>query len=630
MKKILFLLAVLFSIQSFSQETKYKEYSYSELFKMIENEKDTVFKLSDALIKYIPETDSLYASILNGPLNIFTPLRKDSITINKKLIFNNVQFLAYYSNDVYNPNGQKNLLPKYYASGFVNMIFNKPVIFNNTLALFINHCDFKESVILNNGENSEKISEYFKNNLDHILHQDLAYQDIIVRNSKFNSNTRFDYALFRLKTPLQRTYFEFRNNIFKGENVYIRSINTSGIFININQFKTNFRPKIVVEKTIKSEFIKNTFDNDVTLILKPISETGSVNILENTFSNNIILDYMNFPAQTKINWNQWKNKIIISTAKSYYLDNNSIEGSPPKIEYQKYAKWARSKEVNISYKEQGRIQNNQSYLEEIKFRYEFYNFFKSIYDIENANIVYVEIKDLETKRSEYLHTQNPSFKTFFKWRINQFLKVFSAYGTEPERAVVFSMYVILLFAFIYLLFPNSWDAHGRKRIMNRYAFFFKYMNKKSGIHEVYLDNQKEDLLEFDEFKTLVAQQGKTVPKFFTATALPLYKWAISGTKLSAGILKRVDIMKGTWSDLPKSKRIWKSILLIGAFSIAVIYDILIKMLNALMLSINTFTTLGFGEIPIKGLPRYLAIIQGFIGWFMLTIFSVSLISQLLN
>ena len=35
-------------------------------------------------------------------------------------------------------------------------------------------------------------------------------------------------------------------------------------------------------------------------------------------------------------------------------------------------------------------------------------------------------------------------------------------------------------------------------------------------------------------------------------------------------------------------------------------------------------------IPIKGLPCYLAILQGFIGWFMLTIFSVSLISQLLN
>jgi hypothetical protein len=192
------------------------------------------------------------------------------------------------------------------------------------------------------------------------------------------------------------------------------------------------------------------------------------------------------------------------------------------------------------------------------------------------------------------------------------------------------MYVILLFAFIYLFFPNSWDTHGKKRIMDRYAFFFKYMNKEAGIHEVYLEDKQKDMLEFKEFKTLAEQQGKTVPSFFMATALPLYKWAVSGTKISALLLKRVDIMKGTWSELPKSKRIWKSILLIGAFTIAVTYDIIIKMLNALMLSINTFTTLGFGEIPIKGLPRYLAIIQGFIGWFMLTIFSVSLISQLLN
>ncbi len=156
------------------------------------------------------------------------------------------------------------------------------------------------------------------------------------------------------------------------------------------------------------------------------------------------------------------------------------------------------------------------------------------------------------------------------------------------------------------------------------------MNKKSGIHEVYLDNQKEDLLEYDEFKTLVTQQGKTAPKFFTTTALPLYKWAISGTKFSPSIVKRIDIMKGVWNDLPSKKSRWKSFLLISAFTVAICYDILIKILNELMLSINTFTTLGFGEIPIKGLPRYLAIIQGFIGWFMLTIFSVLPISQLLN
>ncbi|MGB1004646.1 MAG: ion channel [Salibacteraceae bacterium] len=62
----------------------------------------------------------------------------------------------------------------------------------------------------------------------------------------------------------------------------------------------------------------------------------------------------------------------------------------------------------------------------------------------------------------------------------------------------------------------------------------------------------------------------------------------------------------------------------------VAYSSLINVLNALTLSINAFTTLGFGDIPTHGAARYVTIIQGFIGWFMLTIFSVSLISQVLG
>jgi hypothetical protein len=156
------------------------------------------------------------------------------------------------------------------------------------------------------------------------------------------------------------------------------------------------------------------------------------------------------------------------------------------------------------------------------------------------------------------------------------------------------------------------------------------MDRRAGIHEVYLEDKKKDLMEFEEFKAFVDSKKDRVPSLFIKTAYPLYKWAISGTRISSAFLKRVDVMRGTWEDVPANKRWWKGILLIGAFAIAIFYDLIIKMLNALMLSINTFTTLGFGEIPIKGLPRYLAIIEGFIGWFMLTIFSVSLISQLLN
>jgi hypothetical protein len=259
-----------------------------------------------------------------------------------------------------------------------------------------------------------------------------------------------------------------------------------------------------------------------------------------------------------------------------------------------------------------------------------YALYQQQHDTEYANGAYIEMKDMETSRLAYLYSVNPSFETFFTWKINQFLKLFSDYGTKPSKAIVFSVYVILAFALIYLLFPNSWDAHGKNRIVDRYRFFFKYLQRNAGVHEVYLEEKQQDLLGYEEFKTIITNSEKSVPRFFSVTALPLYQWAVSGTQISAKILSKVDILKGTWEDLPAGQKAWKSFLLVGGFLIALVYDLLIKVLNALMLSINTFTTLGFGEIPIKGLPRYLAIIQGFIGWFMLTIFSVSLISQLLN
>lgn len=62
----------------------------------------------------------------------------------------------------------------------------------------------------------------------------------------------------------------------------------------------------------------------------------------------------------------------------------------------------------------------------------------------------------------------------------------------------------------------------------------------------------------------------------------------------------------------------------------VAYSGLIHLLNALTLSLNAFTTLGFGDIPTHGAARYVTIVEGFIGWFLLTIFSVSLINQVLG
>lgn len=56
---------------------------------------------------------------------------------------------------------------------------------------------------------------------------------------------------------------------------------------------------------------------------------------------------------------------------------------------------------------------------------------------------------------------------------------------------------------------------------------------------------------------------------------------------------------------------------------------ILHFVNALTLSINSFVTLGFGSIPTRGLARYLCIIEGFLGWFLLSIFTVALINQVL-
>jgi hypothetical protein len=55
-----------------------------------------------------------------------------------------------------------------------------------------------------------------------------------------------------------------------------------------------------------------------------------------------------------------------------------------------------------------------------------------------------------------------------------------------------------------------------------------------------------------------------------------------------------------------------------------------QILNAMALSMNAFVTLGYGDMPARGIARYLAVFEGLTGWFLLSIFSSSLISQILQ
>ena len=76
--------------------------------------------------------------------------------------------------------------------------------------------------------------------------------------------------------------------------------------------------------------------------------------------------------------------------------------------------------------------------------------------------------------------------------------------------------------------------------------------------------------------------------------------------------RRVEILKGRWIDLTKGKKILVSIS-VALWSITYLFYLaIVRGLNSLVLSVNTFSTLGFGDIPVKGLGRYIAIIEGFL------------------
>lgn len=91
----------------------------------------------------------------------------------------------------------------------------------------------------------------------------------------------------------------------------------------------------------------------------------------------------------------------------------------------------------------------------------------------------------------------------------------------------------------------------------------------------------------------------------------------------------MDVLEGSWEEksVGHQKRSAAMVLLWIFFSVCI--ALVVKLLNALTLSVNAFSTLGFGSIPTRGLARYVAILQGFIGWGLMTIFSATLIKQFL-
>ncbi|TNE53409.1 MAG: two pore domain potassium channel family protein [Bacteroidetes bacterium] len=607
-----------------SQETESAPsiYTFSELVNAINNCPDSIFRLENARIRFDPKTDQHFRITQDHTLNLWkfkkSTFKGGMIDINKHVRFNNVQAeenpVVSLGRDVGDFGALRNLH------------FKKSLRVANSSSFLLINCivdgrlDVVKTEVTENDVKDGNIFLLWSNQLlggctvgfwlpqSEVSRVQEKVLSIRHNTIHYGPNSPTAVPSSRLVVD-QANYLEFTDIVGNT----IRAAEWCNMFISGSNIE------ISENKCSSPAFLMN---------ITPHENCNSLIIDNNQFSGYAGLAIDHFNTNYEIDWKQFQNKLFSMSGfdRLYELRLNSKgKINPSMMRNFTEKEFTYEKYVNLF-----RHENFKAYNSERAQLGKMYDFYKSNFDKTTSNMIYVEMKDLETKRYEYLQQVKPSFNNYFQWRINQFLKYFSEYGTNPAKSIIFSLYVILCFALFYLLFPNSWDDQGKHRIMNRYSFFLNYMNRSEGMHELYMENQKEEVANYEKFHELISKTRKRVPSFFTSTAGILYSWAISKTSMTTKLLKKIDFLRGTWFELSGWKKFWKSSLLIVLFAFAFLYDLMIKMLNALMLSLNTFSTLGFGEIPIRGLPRYMAILQGFIGWFLLTIFSVSLISQLIE
>ena len=532
---------------------------------------------------------------------------KDTLTIDVEIELTNVHFEHRFEDS---------------GVAFHHIKFTKPLQIIDVASIVFSNCVFEEGLVISVDVPVNTFIDYFE------LNTDLYFNDIGINDSTIKGDAIIDIGTIETFSAL---FVSVTNSTFIKKPNTESSFNVNNIrsidFYN-NSFKGDGFVNFFLDKSGSTQIVSNDFGNRSTLLYQAGISSSTINVIkDNIFRKPVLLEVENFNKMDIYNWDNWETKMIsylgyseyiISLYRQRALNDASIENL------------FENDSILKTYVATYKYQLESSYKNEKRLLGSFYDFYKSQYDTDFSNETYVTLKDLETKRFQYLDEKDSSFKTYFTWKINQFLKVFSAYGTEPSRSIIMSIYVIFIFAFVYLFFPNSWDTMNRNRLMKRIRFYTRYFRNKESMKEIYEEEKKVDLMTFTEFKEYMHKSQKETPSYFLLLAKPIYYFSSTNYKIISKLLDKTDILKGKWVDLPKRKKLLASFFMGLWILMLLLFDLFIKFINALTLSLNTFTTLGFGDIPTKGFPRYLSIIQGFIGWFMLSIFSVSLISQLLN
>lgn len=341
-----------------------------------------------------------------------------------------------------------------------------------------------------------------------------------------------------------------------------------------------------------------------------LSETTVANAFvtnDSKYNGSILLDAFNInPINTRV---QWSN-----------VENNRIGVFDPK-----------DKKI-YSGKSVDSIGNEVQFASLISCYANFYNAFKSQGNRIAANACYVEWKNIETAYLKNLNDSGKDRSVFFNYLMNVFLRIFCDYGTNPLKAIQIAFYVLLFFAAIYFFFPYSILSFHKRSMFDQLKVYGHYLTSPKSLLEIEdsVIAKEKKVPTYNEYMSFVSESKGKVPWYFHIFGKPLYFLEKIQNKPTILFYKLIDIFPDEWDKMSRLKKITATALYGMVFALTVLWFFLIHVLDSVALSLNVFSTLGFGQIPIKGIPRYLTILEGFIGWFLLSIFSVSLISQVIQ
>lgn len=577
--------SIVFSTQVFSQNKYKRKISISEWVAEMENCKNEFYGLKDTEIYFDYRKDSLYAFWQPRTIKP-TDLDKN----NEKNIFPLIII-------------KDCKLPVNLTCQLRNVVFHNNITFANcegALQFIFYNCTFKQGLDFHHSE-LNTITFRYCTILQRTVINDLKMSNLVFSDCVLYTDAKVVKSPYRFGFEKENQSYQYLFYFHQAE----KTINNLSFF-QCNILPTKVKPVIYFEdgKYDAINFKGINFSKSI-INFSNCSIKESFTVEKCDFKFPVGVNRFNFPQNnTSFNWRQL-DSVGLGIYRGY--SQLPITSKTDTLFSDVYL----FNELNNSYRK-------------------FFSMYRTQGDIESANACYNQMKDMETGRYKYLYGQNPGINKWFNWRFNQFLKYFSEYGTNPVQSLIISMWVILLFAGVYFFFYSNWDGINRTFLIKQHRKIMEYFRSEQKLEDFYTDNYIEDFKTFAAYKKEMEKSKHELPVFIILLGKPLYFLSIIRHKIFSFIYRRTEILQGRWVDLKPARKVFVGLIVSFSIIIYLFYLGLIRAINSITLSINAFSTLGFGAIPVKGLSRYITIVEGFLGWFLLSIFSVSLISQMLQ